>query len=153
TVTLQAGQLLGFYMAQNTSASHVLSLNSSNKGHKRTPVAFFSFTDANPDGIVHELANIDAANGRGVYAWEDGLNGGDLDYNDRVIAVRLSSDPAPPAEAFRVPAGPGRTVTASFQLQSALKSLMFGSKASSTTAPGEIGFFLVDGPDGRIGNL
>jgi cyclophilin family peptidyl-prolyl cis-trans isomerase len=152
TLSLQAGTLFGFYLAQNTTAQQVLASNPNDKTRKGAAVAFFSFSSANGDGITHVLANVDGANGRGVYAWEDLTGGGDLDYNDRVITVKLQSDTTAPAEAFRVPAGPGRQVTATFQLQAALRAL-HAPAATTSGAAGEIGFFVVDDASGRIGNL
>jgi uncharacterized protein DUF4114 len=149
TVTVQGGQFLGFYLVQNTTLATMLAANPTN-GARGSKLAFFSFKEANPDRVAHVTATGDAVDGRLLLGWEDLTGGGDRDYNDRVLAIRLLGA-QPPAESLRAPAGPGRTVTANFRLQNAVKSGLTRGQAANSV--GEVGFFLVDAPDGRIGNL
>ncbi|MCS6851344.1 MAG: DUF4114 domain-containing protein [Gemmataceae bacterium] len=154
SMNLQGGQILGFYLIQNGTTAQFLAGNPTNSLAGNGPVAFFSFIGANPDGVRHAQAVGDPTQGRVIYGWEDLTGGGDSDYNDNVILVRTAGTAAAADEALRVPAGPGRDVTLSFQLQTALTSQLNSNPTlQRPTAAGEFGFFRVDDATGRIGDL
>lgn len=83
--TFAAGTVLGFYLAQNTTAAAVRAANPTN-----APVAgatvFFSFAGANSDGAEHARGAL--AGTAETVRFEDGLRGGDGDFDDAVIRVR-----------------------------------------------------------------
>ncbi|MDB5858372.1 MAG: hypothetical protein JWQ76_2061, partial [Ramlibacter sp.] len=82
---LTAGQFTGFYLIQDSSLGNWRTRNGANQLGS-TPLAFFSFAQANPDGFDHLRAGFDT---QGMLAmhWEDLTNGGDQDFNDMVINV------------------------------------------------------------------
>jgi cyclophilin family peptidyl-prolyl cis-trans isomerase len=152
TVSVQGGQILSFYLIQGGTSAEFLSNNPGNS-ENLTPVAFFSFTSVNPDKIQHVVAVGDQTTGVATYAWEDQLGGGDRDYNDRVFTVQPGTNSARVPGGLTVPAGPGRDVSINFQLQNAIQSVVHASAAKTTTAPGEIGYYVVDNANGDIGGL
>ncbi|MBK7003103.1 MAG: tandem-95 repeat protein [Rhodoferax sp.] len=80
---------MGFYLIQNASISTWRSKNSNNTSGK-TPLAFFSFQAANPDGFDHLQASFAAdAQGKGklTLKWEDQTGGGDKDFNNLVMTA------------------------------------------------------------------
>lgn len=142
-ITAQPGQLLGFYFVSNGSADAVLQNNPGNG--EDGPNVFFGTMAANPDAIKHMVAVTDAVFGEALYAWEDTFGGGDQDFNDMVVGVRLASKVPPvgePTEVLTVP-GSGRT-------QQQLLFEIFGK--DNLPMEGEFGFFYVDDAQGRIGN-
>ncbi|MBL8828954.1 MAG: peptidylprolyl isomerase, partial [Planctomycetaceae bacterium] len=92
-ISLTGGQVLGFYMVQSGTKAEALALNPTNRGPGLLgiggPVTFFSFDDANPDGVRHVQVVGDPISGHAEYRWEDLYGGGDLDYNDFVFSVNL----------------------------------------------------------------
>lgn len=149
TVTLTGGQTLGFYLIQNSSAANFLQYNPTNQlpsfaGPPR-PLAFFSFDDANPDGLRHVQTVADRASGVSQYSWEDMTGGGDRDYNDMVVFVRLSGS-STSVGAIRPPAATGQTVATTFTLQP-------GTSGTTANLLGEFGFYSVDDNNGTINGL
>jgi hypothetical protein len=116
-------------------------------------MAFFSLGAANSDGVNHVQAVGDSTLGRVTYGWEDLTGGGDRDYNDMVVTIQMAGMTGAPDQAIEAPASSSRDVKATFQLQNAVKSKLNGNQGTTTTSPGEVGFFFVDAPDGAIGNL
>lgn len=152
SVTLQGGQVLAFYLIQNDTSANFIANNVANS-KSVSPVAFFSLGAANPDGVNHVQAVGDATQGRVTYGWEDLTGGGDRDYNDMVVTIQAAGVSGAPDQAILAPASSSRDVTATFQLQNAVKSKLNSTPTTTTKAAGEFGFFFVDSPDGAIGNL
>ncbi len=151
TITLQAGQMVVFYLIQNNTTANFLAKNPSNStssgnNNPNAPLAFFSIQAANPDGMQHTQIIADATTGRVQYNWEDLLNLGDSDFNDATIIVKTDQFIVQHLGHARccTPPAPGDK---SDTLHGTLGS---GKK---TTAPGDIGVFFVDTPDGAIGSL
>lgn len=100
---LSGGGFFGFYLIQHGTARSFLRRNPDNSLTARGPFAFFSFEAANPDGAEHFkwLSNT-------KFAFEDGLNGGDKDFNDFVGTIHMLN----PANStpFVVSAIPNKTV-------------------------------------------
>ena len=69
TVTLQGGQMVAFYLISNSTSATFASINSLNV-YGQGPMAFFSVTDANPDGIIHSVPVADSTTGIVQYSWE-----------------------------------------------------------------------------------
>ena len=152
--------MLGFYLIQNGSRAALLSVNPNNDaprfGSVATPVAFFSFDAANPDGVRHVQVVADRLTGTVEYRWEDLFGGGDLDYNDAVITVQpnASGGVQPTLETLRLPAGANATVATTFQLRAGQQSPAVASpRAAITTLPGEFGVIPVSNAQGTIGGL
>lgn len=74
-----SGSLFAPFIIINASPTEVLDTNTQND-----PAVYFAFLGANSDGVDHirMLAN-------NVFGFEDLPNGGDLDYNDMVIAANF----------------------------------------------------------------
>lgn len=79
TVVVPEGKYVGWYLAQNSTASAVLAVNPFNRMH-RSANLFFSFRAANADRFEH-VKYLDA----NTFGLEDQTNGGDRDYNDIII--------------------------------------------------------------------
>lgn len=113
TLNLEAGALYGYYFVTNGTAATVLASNPGN-AVGGGPLAYFSFTDANPDGMEH----IDWRN-ETEFGFEDLPGGGDQDFDD--VALRFSFgeptgapnavDTAAPATAFALVADTGSSAT------------------------------------------
>ncbi len=86
TVNLKAGEWMGMYLIQNNTAENFLKLNPENSVTKR-PLAFFSFTAANPDLLRHVGSNVIEQGVR--LSWEDRESGADMDFNDLVIDIKF----------------------------------------------------------------
>lgn len=148
TITLQAGQMVVFYLIQNNTTANFLAKNPSNSSqgnnNSNAPLAFFSISAANPDGMQHTQIIADPTTGRVQYNWEDLLRLGDSDFNDAAIIVKLadqSTNPATPA--VHVPGTGDKTIKVTGTLGSGKKS----------TAPGDIGVFFVDNPNGIVSGV
>ncbi len=147
TITLQAGQMVVFYLIQNNTTANFLAKNPSNStsggdNNPNAPLAFFSIQAANPDGMQHTQIIADATTGSVQYNWEDLLNLGDSDFNDATIIVKTVqfNRPILPARRSCMPrALATKNVTVNGTLGSGKKS----------TAPGDIGVFFVDSPPRR----
>jgi cyclophilin family peptidyl-prolyl cis-trans isomerase len=80
---LSGGGFFGFYLIQGSSSNAFLRRNPNNS-LKGGPLAFFSFDAANPDGAEHFkwVSNT-------MFRFEDGLNGGDKDFNDFIGTIKM----------------------------------------------------------------
>ncbi len=96
TITLDSGALYGFYFITAGTADQLLASNATNGA-----VAYFSFSDANPDKLGHiDWRSPD------TFGVEDQLNGGDKDFDDGVFRLTFgqpfgtptdTTDDTPPA--------------------------------------------------------
>lgn len=92
TLTLPAGAFFGMYLVANGTAEAALASNPGNSAGG-SPVVYFSFVAANPDGFDHLRWNSATD-----FAWEDLVGGGDADFNDLVARVEFgATDGQPPA--------------------------------------------------------
>jgi hypothetical protein len=80
--TTEDTDLFALAVITNGSIDDFLTTNKNNEQGKG-PNAFFSIGAANPDGMAH-MISLDS----GVVAFEDLWGGGDMDYNDVVIAFK-----------------------------------------------------------------
>jgi cyclophilin family peptidyl-prolyl cis-trans isomerase len=147
TINANGGEFLVMYLVQNNTSANLLASNPNNARTGST-VAFFSLTGGNPDSFAHVSSADDTLASQAVYGWEDLTGGGDRDYNDVVISVRAAG--STPLTTLQVPGATSRTVSMTAELKAAKKT---PSGAATTTAKGEIGFFLVDNAAGAIGSL
>ncbi|HJT77647.1 MAG TPA: DUF4114 domain-containing protein, partial [Gemmataceae bacterium] len=102
TLELPAGQFFGLYLIQNSTTARFLTHNPRNRPG-RGPVAFFSLVRANPDRFQH----LRGLPGLG-FGFEDGLGGGDRDFNDLVTRVEFGT----PQGMAAPPPGPPSPITA-----------------------------------------
>jgi hypothetical protein len=79
-------QDFAFLLLSGGSSSDLISRNPTNARDPGNPLAFFSIGAANPDGNVHMLSL-----GTNSYGFEDLWGGGDSDFNDLVMSVRLGA--------------------------------------------------------------
>jgi cyclophilin family peptidyl-prolyl cis-trans isomerase len=98
TVNLPAGGLFGLYLVQDSTTANFQVMNATDQAGT-LPMAFFSFTAANPDQFQH-LRWQDTTH----FAWEDQTGGGDKDFTDVEGTVSVGapqgtpiSPPPPPA--------------------------------------------------------
>lgn len=91
TRDLPLGAMFGIYVVSNGTTEQILAHNPQNHAGKRRPNVFFSFVQANPDGIDHFrwLNSTDV----GV---EDKYGGGDRDYDDLIFRVEIVERPGSP---------------------------------------------------------
>ncbi len=84
TVDLQGGQVLGLFLIADADVSEFLSQNPDNRVDGG-PLAYFSFTEANPDKEIHimQLGSGD----KNIFGFEDLFGGGDRDFNDIIASV------------------------------------------------------------------
>ncbi|WP_409828214.1 DUF4114 domain-containing protein, partial [Microcystis sp.] len=129
--TVAGGSRLGFYLIQNNTSANWLENNRQNQG--QSGLAFFSLKGANPDNFDHsQSSHLD----RGIWRfnWEDLTGGGDQDFNDVVFNI---------AQAGIVLAGDkGQQVP-----------LTVEAVSQDNTFPNEMGYYLVDTPDGEINGI
>jgi hypothetical protein len=147
TVSASGGDILMMYVVQNNTSANLLTSNPSNARTGAT-VAFFSLTGANPDQFAHVSAADDPLASQAIYGFEDLTGGGDRDYNDVVVSVRVSG--STPLTTLQVPGGTDRTIPVTSTLKSAKKS---PTDTGTTKSGGEVGFFIVDNATGAIGAL
>ncbi len=152
TINVTGGELLEFYLISNNTTSTFLRFNPQNRLTGLN--AFFSVTAADPDHVQHELTTGDAQTGEVVMSWEDMLFGGDKDYNDAVISIT----PAPTAdptvgETLRVPGTTGNNVPVTLTLQPTQRAVGSTDAPPATTAPGEIGYYVVSDSSGTVNGI
>jgi hypothetical protein len=147
TINANGGEFLVMYLVQNNTSANLMTSNPTNARTGST-VAFFSLTGANPDTFAHVSSADDALASQAIYGWEDLTGGGDRDYNDVVISLRAAN--STPLSTLQVPGATTRAVSMTAELKAAKKT---PTGTATTTAGGEIGFFIVDDAAGKIGNL
>jgi len=92
-LTIQAGDILVFFIIQNNTFANLLAQNPSNEIGK-LPLAYFSLDVLNPDGVDHFVGFQSTTDPFTQFGFEDLTGGGDADYDDIVYNVR------PPLEAI-----------------------------------------------------
>jgi VCBS repeat-containing protein len=86
-LSFNASDRLSFYFVQNSTTDTVLA----NLATGQTPPnVFFSLVSGNTDGFDH-LQVSDQSNGVFVQRWEDGLGGGDRDFNDLGMSIQATT--------------------------------------------------------------
>ncbi|HEY5314721.1 MAG TPA: cadherin-like domain-containing protein [Pirellulales bacterium] len=143
TIQVTAGQMLAFYMIQNDTSSDFLT-NNSTDSLSAGPVAFFTITAANPDGVQHVQVIANPTTGQVQLNWEDMTGGGDSDFNDVVMTIVLAGGPTGATGALQLAGG------GSGNTDSVGATLDGGTSLSS--APGDIGFYYVTDAAGDIGS-
>src|SRR4029450_1744052 len=138
TFAANAGDVLVFYIVQDDTSTNLLATNPTNARTGST-VAFFSLTGASPDSFAHVASADDPLASQAVYGFEDLTRGGDKDYNDMVVSVRIAG--TTPLTTLQVPGAANRSVPMAVELKAAKKT---PTGAPSTTSRGEVGYFLVD---------
>lgn len=122
---IDGNRRIGLYLVSNNTTAAALA--------GQAPV-FFSYSAANGDGFDHVRGQ--ARGDGGVdFRFEDQWGGGDQDFNDAVIAVKIGS-------AVRAAGQAGQTVNATFTLTE-----------QNGNPRGEFGIFQVNDATGRIGDL
>ncbi|MDB9426649.1 putative Ig domain-containing protein [Microcystis aeruginosa CS-564/01] len=129
--TVPGGSRLGFYVIQNNTSANWLENNRQNQG--QSELAFFSLKGANPDNFDHSQSS---HLGRGIWRlnWEDLTGGGDQDFNDVVFNIAQAGIVLPGDKEQQVP-------------------LTVEAVSQDNTFPNEMGYYLVDTPDGEINGI
>jgi hypothetical protein len=74
------------FVIPNASVADVLSQNPNNQGDGTIPTAYFSFANANPDGLSH-VTRLGSAE-QNIFAFEDLFgSSSDRDYNDLIVSI------------------------------------------------------------------
>jgi hypothetical protein len=131
-LTFAGGSYLAFYLIQNDTSANWLANNASNTIGQQS-LAFFSLQGANPDGFDHSQST-HLGNGIWRINWEDLTGGGDQDFNDVVFNVGQPGILLPGQEEQTVP-------------------LTIDLVSNEAIYQNEMGYFLVDTPDGKIADL
>ena len=129
--TVAGGSRLGFYMIKKNTSANWLENNRQNQG--QSGLAFFSLKGANPDNFDHSQSS---HLGRGIWRlnWEDLTGGGDQDFNDVVFNIAQAGIVLPGDKEQQVP-------------------LTVEAVSQDNTFPNEMGYYLVDTPDGEINGI
>ncbi len=129
--TVAGGSRLGFYVIQNNTSANWLENNRQNQG--QSGLAFFSLKGANPDNFDHSQSS---HLGRGIWRlnWEDLTGGGDQDFNDVVFNIAQAGIVLPGDKEQQVP-------------------LTVEAVSQDNTFQNEMGYYLVDTPDGEINGI
>ena len=90
---IPGGSYVGSYLIQNNTTEAFLAHNPQNDLHSN-PVAFFNFTNTNPDNFDH-LESSSAGENSVNLAWEDLRYGGDKDFDDLIVKVDFAIAPEP----------------------------------------------------------
>jgi VCBS repeat-containing protein len=88
-VALEPGAFYGFYLIADGSRERFLARNPSDSLLRR-PLAYFSFDAANPDRFDHLRGSV--SQGMLALRWEDQVFGGDRDFDDGRVQVRLERE-------------------------------------------------------------
>ncbi|MBD2619181.1 Ig-like domain-containing protein, partial [Synechocystis sp. FACHB-898] len=83
---IRPGQIIAPFLISNGTENQFLTVNPVNQAIAAGPVAFFSYINANPDGLDHFRLLAD-----NTFGVEDMLGGGDFDYND--VVIKLDQNP------------------------------------------------------------
>ena len=97
TLALHDGGRLLYYLVPDSTLATLLKVNPDN--HPDGPLwAYFSEAAANPDQTVHlRVRHLGKGTQAQVLSWEDQWRGGDRDFNDLVLSVRLLKRRVPPS--------------------------------------------------------
>ena len=131
-LTFAGGSYLAFYLIQNDTSANWLVQNASNTVGQQS-LAIFSLQGANSDGFDHAQST-HLGNGIWRINWEDLTGGGDQDFNDVVFNVGQPGILLPGQEEQTVP-------------------LTIDLVSNEAIYQNEMGYFLVDTPDGKIADL
>ena len=85
TASVSAG-LFAPYMIANGTAESFLAKNPTNQGGSNVPNAYFAYIGSNPDKIDHIRLL-----GDNKFGFEDMFGGGDKDFNDAVVQLRVTT--------------------------------------------------------------
>ena len=99
---LQGGQILVFYIVQNSSLAQLRARNPNNELGK-SPIAFFSIDALNPDRIDHFVGFTKVGGRLTQFGFEDLTNGGDRDYDDVSYNIDSPISPLPHAGLLSLP--------------------------------------------------
>src|SRR5262249_17444572 len=123
TATFNGGDLLEFYLFENTSHDSFIVNNPGNStvgwsfsgaASQGQPLGFPSISAANPDLSNHVQVTQNPLTGQVIYAWEDLPSfASDFDYNDAVVSVHLANQAFAPT--IQVSIGPRANVEVNFQ--------------------------------------
>jgi len=143
---VNVGEYLGFYLVQNSTTDTVLK----NLDAGRTPPPVFLATNsANRDEFNH-LQISDLGNNSYRLAWEDLLGGGDQDFNDLVLTVELTNESS--SIGTQLQTEPQGELIDLRQLTPDLIPADFVVNEAAAY-DNSFGFYAIDDPTGRIGNL
>jgi len=145
-LSVDVGKAIAFYLVQDSTTDTVLS----DLAAGRTPTnVFFATTSANGDNFDH-LQVSELGNSTFNLAWKDAVGGGDANFNDLALTVKLTTDPQVLGTGLQ--GGQEREL---IDLRDQLTGLVSAEFEVNSEAAynNTFGFYAVDDPTGRIGNL
>jgi hypothetical protein len=83
-IQLDGGKILAPYLVANGNVQDFLTNNPTNQGNNQVPHAYFGYIGANPDKIEHIRLL-----GDNQFAFEDMFGGGDRDFNDAIVHLKV----------------------------------------------------------------
>jgi Domain of unknown function (DUF4114) len=86
TTQINGGSMFAPYLIADGSVQDFLTKNPTNQATDNLPHAYFGYIGANPDRIEHVRLL-----GDNQFAFEDGLGGGDRDFNDATIQLKIGN--------------------------------------------------------------
>lgn len=145
-LSLDTGDFLGFYLVQKDTTDNVLA----DLAAGQTPAnVFFNFSDANPDGFDYLEVSPLAENSLQLN-WEDSFTGGEADFNDLVLTVDITDNSPPLGTQLQ-----GGQQAEIIDLRDQITGIVAAEFVINSDAAFDntFGFYLVDNPNGIIGNL
>jgi predicted outer membrane repeat protein len=145
-LSVDVGKAIAFYLVQDSTTDTVLS----DLAAGRTPTnVFFATTSANGDNFDH-LQVSELGNSSFNLAWKDAVGGTDANFNDQALTVKLTTDPQVLGTGLQ--GGQEREL---IDLRDQLTGLVSAEFEVNSEAAyhNTFGFYAVDDPTGRIGNL
>lgn len=145
-LSVEVGKAIAFYLVQDSTTDTVLS----DLAAGRTPTnVFFATTSANGDNFDH-LQVSELGNSTFNLAWKDAVGGTDANFNDLALTVQLTTNPQVIGTGLQ--GGQEREL---IDLRDQLTGLVSAEFELNSEAAYDntFGFYAVDDPTGRIGNL
>jgi predicted outer membrane repeat protein len=145
-LSFDVGKAIAFYLVQDSTTDTVLS----DLAAGRTPAnVFFATTSANGDNFDH-LQVSELGNSTFNLAWKDAVGGSDANFNDLAVNVKLTTNPPVLGTGLQ-----GVQERELIDLRDQLTGLVSAKFEVNSEAAFDntFGFYAVDDPTGRIGNL
>ncbi|WP_414621490.1 DUF4114 domain-containing protein [Calothrix sp. CCY 0018] len=137
----QSGERLVFYLVTNNTTDSVVD------GRTSPDRVVLSSTFASNDFAQVKIADI--GNGKFELAWEDEIGGGDRDFNDLVLNLEITDQPAPDGTNLQ-----GGNTSELIDLRALTGNVSMTAQVFREAAfDNEVVFYRIDNPDGIIGSF
>lgn len=140
-ISFDSNTRLGFYLVSDSTSDRILT----DLAAGSIPANVF-FANVNANGFNHSRLS-DFSNNAFTLAWEDQVEGGDLDFNDLVLRIQVANTLPSPETALQ-----GERELIDLRGQSGLIGINI-TENREASFNNSFGFYRIDDPTGRIGNL